>query len=107
MTDSPPSRENRFWPTNFVCRKVSNASAALRRSMMWVSSALSKGSRGVSIFCWIHWRSSGSEMCMYSTPMVRQYASRSTPRMSRSVIWSLPPTPRVGKVRSRSHSVRP
>ena len=31
MTDSPPSRENRFCPTNFVCRKVSKASAALRR----------------------------------------------------------------------------
>ena len=31
MTDSPPSRENRFWPTYLVCRKVSNASAALSR----------------------------------------------------------------------------
>lgn len=29
MTDSPPSREKRFWPTNLVCRNVSNASAAL------------------------------------------------------------------------------
>ena len=29
MTDSPPSRENRFCPTNLVCRKVSNASAWL------------------------------------------------------------------------------
>jgi hypothetical protein len=27
MTDSPPSREKRFWPTYFVCRKVSKASA--------------------------------------------------------------------------------
>jgi hypothetical protein len=29
MTVSPPSSENRFCPTYFVCRKVSNASAAL------------------------------------------------------------------------------
>lgn len=31
MTDSPPSSENRFWPTYLVCRNVSNASAALSR----------------------------------------------------------------------------
>ncbi len=31
MTDSPPSSEKRFWPTNFVWRKVSKASAALSR----------------------------------------------------------------------------
>ena len=31
MTLSPPSRLNRFCPTNFVCRNVSNASAALSR----------------------------------------------------------------------------
>ena len=107
MTDSPPSREKRFWPTNFVCRKVSNASAALRRSMMCASSSLAKGLRGVSISRWSQARSSGSVMCMYSMPMVRQYASRSTPRMSRSGISSLPPRPRVGKIRSRSHRVRP
>jgi hypothetical protein len=34
MTDSPPSREKRFCPTNLVCRKVSKASAALRRRRM-------------------------------------------------------------------------
>ena len=34
MTDSPPSSEKRFWPTNLVCRKVSNASAALSRRRM-------------------------------------------------------------------------
>ncbi len=34
MTDSPPSSENRFWPTYLVCRKVSNASAAFSRRRM-------------------------------------------------------------------------
>ena len=34
MTDSPPSSEKRFWPTYFVCRKVSNASAAFSRRRM-------------------------------------------------------------------------
>ena len=29
MVVSPPSRLNRFWPTNLVCRNVSNASAWL------------------------------------------------------------------------------
>ena len=29
MSDSPPSRLKRFWPTYFVCRNVSNASASL------------------------------------------------------------------------------
>ena len=107
MTDSPPSSEKRFWPTNLVCRNVSNASAALSRSMMWVCSSFSKGRRGVSISRWSQLRSSGSVMCMYSTPIERQYASRSTARISRRVISSLPPRPRVGKVRSRSHNVRP
>ena len=41
MTDSPPSSENRFWPTYLVCRKVSNASAALsRRRIRSCSAAL-------------------------------------------------------------------
>ena len=39
MTDSPPSREKRFWPTNLVCRKVSKASAALSRRMMRICSS--------------------------------------------------------------------
>ena len=34
ITDSAPSSEKRFWPTNFVCRKVSKASAALSRRRM-------------------------------------------------------------------------
>ena len=34
MTDSPPSSENRFWPTYLVCRNVSKASAALSRRRM-------------------------------------------------------------------------
>ncbi len=40
MADSPPSSENRFWPTNLVCRKVSNASAALSRRRIRICSSL-------------------------------------------------------------------
>ena len=35
---------------------------------------------------------------MYSMPTVRQYESRSTPRMSRSFISGLPPKPPVGEL---------
>ena len=38
---SPPSRLNRFWPTNLVCRKVSNASAWL--SLSRIRSCSSRG----------------------------------------------------------------
>ena len=60
-----------------------------------------------STCCWIHAFWSGSWMCMYSTPIVREYASRSTPRMSRSFIARLPARPPVGNSRSRSQIVRP
>ncbi len=46
-------------------------------------------------------------MCMYSMPTVRQYESRSTPRISRSRMIGLPPNPPVANSRSRSHSVKP
>ncbi|SKZ88764.1 Uncharacterised protein [Mycobacteroides abscessus subsp. abscessus] len=39
MTDSAPSSEKRFCPTYFVCRKVSNASAALSLERMYFCSA--------------------------------------------------------------------
>ena len=71
MSDSPPSSENRFWPTNLVCRKVSNASALLsRRRMLSCSSRLGFWC-GRSTRSWIQARSSGSWMCMYSMPIVR------------------------------------
>ena len=60
-----------------------------------------------STFCWIQAFWSGSWMCMYSTPIVRAYASRSTPRMSRSFMASRPASPPVGNSRSRSQIVRP
>ena len=72
MTDSPPSRLNRFWPTYFVCRKVSNASAALSRPSTCFCFSRSGCACLTSIRCWSHSRSSGSVMCMYSTPTVRQ-----------------------------------
>ena len=40
ISDSPPSSENRFWPTYLVCRKVSNASAALSRLRMCFCSSV-------------------------------------------------------------------
>ena len=42
---------------------------------------------------------------MYSMPIVRQYESRSTPRMSRSFMTGTPPNPPVANSRSRSHNV--
>ena len=44
---SPPSRLNRFWPTNLVCRKVSNASAWL--SLSRIRSCSSRGGFGVRL----------------------------------------------------------
>ena len=81
---SAPSRLKRFCPRYFVCRKRSNASAALSRSRIrrfssWLATGGTPSTRS-----WIHSFWSGSWMCMYSTPTVREYASRSTPRMSRS-----------------------
>ena len=84
MVVSPPSSENRFWPTYLVCRKVSNASASF--SLARIRSCSSRGGLvcGRSTRSWIHLRCSGSWMCMYSMPVVRQYESRRMPRMSRS-----------------------
>ena len=59
MADSPPSREKRFWPTYLVCRKVSNASAALSRSRTCSCSAGSGRSAGRSTRCWIQRRCVG------------------------------------------------
>ena len=60
-----------------------------------------------STLAWIQTCSSVSWMCMYSTPIVRQYASRSTPSRSPRRILSTPPTPSVRNSRSRSQIVRP
>ncbi len=72
MVVSPPSRLNRFWPTNLVWRKVSKASASL--SLERIRSCSSRGGFrwGCSTRSWIHRRWSGSMMCMYSMPTVRQ-----------------------------------
>ena len=72
MTDSPPSSEKRFWPTYLVCRNVSNASAALSVRRMRSCSLAAGLSGAASIRSWIHLRCSGSCMCMYSMPTVRQ-----------------------------------
>ena len=56
---------------------------------MRICSSCSARGCGTSIRSCSQWRSSGSWMCMYSVPTVRQYESRSTPRMSRSFISGL------------------
>ncbi len=72
MTVSPPSSENRFWPTYLVCRKVSNASAALSLDRMYFCTVADGFSCGTSTRSWIQRRSAGSRMWVYSTPTVRQ-----------------------------------
>ena len=73
MADSAPSRPKRFWPTYLVARNFSNASAALSRLE---DVALLVGGRArastPSTCSWIQRFSSGSWMCMYSMPIVRQ-----------------------------------
>ena len=72
ISASPPSSENRFWPTYLVCRNVSNASATLSLDRMRTCSSWPARPAGTSTCAWIHLRSSGSWMCMYSMPTVRQ-----------------------------------
>ncbi len=72
MTVSPPSSENRFCPMYLVCRKVSKASAALSRDRMCFCSSRVGLVCLVSTRSWIHRRCTGSMMCMYSMPTVRQ-----------------------------------
>src|SRR5215218_5023932 len=72
MADSPPSRENRFCPTNLVCKKVSKISASLSLSRIRRCSSRGSDSCGRSTRSWIHLRCTGSWMCMYSMPVVRQ-----------------------------------
>ena len=90
MTVSAPSSEKRFCPTYLVCRNASNASAALSFERMYFCSATGTFSCGPSMRSWSQSRFSGSRMCMYSMPMVRQYESRRTPRTSRSFMQSAP-----------------
>ena len=105
MTVSAPSSEKRFCPTYLVCRNASNASAALSLDRMYFCSATGTRSCGTSMRSWSQARFSGSRMCMYSTPTVRQYESRRTPSTSRSFMLSRPAKPSTGNSRSRSHSV--
>ncbi len=72
ISDSPPSRENRRWPTYLFCRNVSNASATFSLDRIRICSSWLARVGGTSICAWIHLRSSGSWMCMYSMPTVRQ-----------------------------------
>ena len=72
MVDSAPSRPKRFWPTYLVPRKLLRASAALSWLRMRRWSSPLRVVSAPSICSWIHRFSSGSWMCMYSTPTVRQ-----------------------------------
>ena len=69
MSDSPPSSENRFWPTYLVCRKVSNASAALSRPRTCFCSSRS-GLLVLDLDPLLDPARAppGPVMCMYSTP---------------------------------------
>ena len=107
ITDSPPSSENRFWPTNLVCKNDSKASALF--SLRKIRNCSSRATVGVptSICSCIHLRSAGFSINIYSTPIERQYESRKIPRMLRSGINALPPNPPVANSRSRSQRVKP
>ena len=107
MTVSAPSSENRFCPTYFVCRNVSNASAAFSLDRMYFCCATVGFSCLTSTRSCSHFCCSGSRMWVYSTPTWRQYASRSRPSTSRSFLCSAPAKPLTLNSRSRSHSVRP
>ncbi len=72
MADSAPSMPKRFWPTYLVARNFSKASAALRRPRMWRCSSGSIRLLTPSTCSWIQCFCTGSEMCMYSMPTVRQ-----------------------------------
>ncbi len=67
---SPPSSENRFCPTNRVCRKFSNPSACSSRSRIRRRVVSSSGQLFAcgSIRSCSHRFSSGCWMCMYSHP---------------------------------------
>ena len=69
---SEPSRLKRFCPTYFVCRNVSNASAWFSLPRMRICSECVGFAYGRSRFSWNQRRWSGSWMCMYSMPTVRQ-----------------------------------
>ena len=107
MALSAPSSPKRFVPTYLVARNFSNDSAAFKRSTIRRLRSLDSSYLAPSSLAWIHRCSVKSWMCMYSTPMVRQYASRSTPSRSPSGSFSVPPTPPVRNSRSRSQMVRP
>ena len=72
IRDSAPSRENRRWPTNLVCRNISKASATFSRDRICICSSWLGLPCGRSIRSCSQARSSGFWMCMYSTPTVRQ-----------------------------------
>ena len=62
MSDSPPSRLKRFWPTNLVCRKVSKISDSFSLSRIRRCSSRGSDSCGRSTRSWIHLRWVGSEI---------------------------------------------
>ena len=70
---------------------------------MWRCSTGSSVVGTPSVCCWIHRFCSGSWMCMYSMPRVRQYASRRMSSASPRVSVSRPASPSTTNSRSRSH----
>ena len=74
ISDSPPSRPKRLVPTNLMPRYFSSPSASTTRCMIMrrPSSVKSVRFSMCSMRSWIHAFWSGSEMCMYSTPILPQ-----------------------------------
>ncbi|PWC78652.1 hypothetical protein TSH64_31485 [Azospirillum sp. TSH64] len=74
IIDSPPSRPKRLVPVYFSCRNFSKPSAAVSRSRMarLPFTVKSVWLRPPSMRSWIQAFSSGSWMCMNSTPIVPQ-----------------------------------
>ena len=68
--DSPPSSPKRLVPVYLMSRKRSKISASISfLRIAFLPLAVNDTTRGSSMRSWIQARCSGSEMCMYSTPI--------------------------------------
>ena len=87
--DSHPSSPNLFVPTNLVCKYFSNPSASrtLLRIAFFPSSVKEISLFFPSILFCIQLFSSGSVMCMYSTPTFEQYVLCKISKISLTVAY--------------------
>ena len=109
IMDSPPSKENRFWPTYLVCKKFSKETASfnlLKICCFWSASKLGWLSL-ILMRSWIHWITCGFLMYMYSIPICWQYTFFRCLRMSCSVEGWWPNTLAASKTVFKSALVSP